>query len=302
MERSGTGRRRRVGEFIHDHRPTPYSSSIHGVRLLCPSAWCGRSPLYNPQPNAHITETREVCYPWHPWYGRTVTVREALTRRHQAVLRWCLDSDDGDKALEIPHCFRQRLLRLTRFILCSLRASRLGRRLGLLMADSSQVALVAGGICHNCTPLTTYFVRQKIVLNPLTPCFYLPPQIMRQGWDLGDTLEAAQLAPPDLAVGDYIVILRAGQDNNRETLSSAALSILEPTNQSPVCDDAVESPSLLWPPNHKFVDVQITGITDPDSESAHCQCLKRYPGCSNSRSSYNQLIYRSIVFLVFVMF
>lgn len=38
-------------------------------------------------------------------------------------------------------------------------------------------------------------------------------------------------------------------------------------NQPPDCSDAVASPSELWPPNHQFVDVSITGVTDPDGDA-----------------------------------
>jgi hypothetical protein len=39
------------------------------------------------QPNTHSTERREVYYPWHPWYGRSVRVYEALVQKGQAVFR-----------------------------------------------------------------------------------------------------------------------------------------------------------------------------------------------------------------------
>ena len=51
-----------------------------------------------------------------------------------------------------------------------LRASRLGRRLGLLMADSFQVGLVAGGICH----FDHLLCATKNSSNPANPLF-LPP-------------------------------------------------------------------------------------------------------------------------------
>ena len=63
----------------------------------------GGVPHYiNRQTNAHITEAREVCYPWHPWYGRVVAIREVLTKGHQTVVHCCLEPDEGGKALEVP--------------------------------------------------------------------------------------------------------------------------------------------------------------------------------------------------------
>ncbi len=52
--------------------------------------------------NAHNTETRTVCYPWHPWYGHTVTVRASVVRRDRAIYRCQLEPDAFVKSLEIP--------------------------------------------------------------------------------------------------------------------------------------------------------------------------------------------------------
>jgi hypothetical protein len=37
-------------------------------------------------------------------------------------------------------------------------------------------------------------------------------------------------------------------------------------NGPPVCGTAVPSIASIWPPNHKFVDVSILGVTDPDGD------------------------------------
>jgi hypothetical protein len=37
-------------------------------------------------------------------------------------------------------------------------------------------------------------------------------------------------------------------------------------NNAPVCDDAYPSIDTIWPPNHKFVSVDILGVTDPDGD------------------------------------
>jgi len=66
--------------------------------------------------NAHITETRAVCYPWHPWYGRAVVIRTALVKRDRSLFHCQLEPDDRVKSLEIPQwmfeptlCGRMRL-------------------------------------------------------------------------------------------------------------------------------------------------------------------------------------------------
>ena len=54
------------------------------------------------QLNTHNTKLREVCYPWHPWYGRSVVIHDAFVRHGQAVLRCTLDHQERSRALEIP--------------------------------------------------------------------------------------------------------------------------------------------------------------------------------------------------------
>jgi hypothetical protein len=38
------------------------------------------------------------------------------------------------------------------------------------------------------------------------------------------------------------------------------------TNRPPDCSGAGSSVGELWPPNHKFNDVAVTGVTDPDGD------------------------------------
>ncbi len=40
-----------------------------------------------------------------------------------------------------------------------------------------------------------------------------------------------------------------------------------PTNAPPICSAAVPSARTLWPPNHKGVNVSITGVSDPDGDT-----------------------------------
>jgi hypothetical protein len=37
-------------------------------------------------------------------------------------------------------------------------------------------------------------------------------------------------------------------------------------SQPPDCSDAISSIDILWPPNHKFVDINVIGVTDPDGD------------------------------------
>ena len=42
----------------------------------------------NRQNKTHITETREVCYPWHPCFGQSVLIKRSMVRIGKAIF-WC---------------------------------------------------------------------------------------------------------------------------------------------------------------------------------------------------------------------
>jgi hypothetical protein len=54
------------------------------------------------QSNAHSTESREIRYPWHPWYGRPVWIHRAFVKAGQAVYRCSLEQNLVGPLLEIP--------------------------------------------------------------------------------------------------------------------------------------------------------------------------------------------------------
>jgi hypothetical protein len=54
------------------------------------------------QRNTHNTEQREVVYPWHPWYGRSVWIYQARTRAGRALFFCGLKQNWDVRALEIP--------------------------------------------------------------------------------------------------------------------------------------------------------------------------------------------------------
>ena len=57
----------------------------------------------NRRHNAQKTEVRSVCYPWHPWYGRSLVIRESLVKNGVAVYRCGLEAGDiTSRSLEIP--------------------------------------------------------------------------------------------------------------------------------------------------------------------------------------------------------
>ena len=54
------------------------------------------------QSNTHSTESREIRYPWHPWYGRPVWIHRAFVKAGQAVYRCSLEQNLEGPLLEIP--------------------------------------------------------------------------------------------------------------------------------------------------------------------------------------------------------
>ena len=95
------------------------------------------------QPNTHNTESRTVCYPWHPWFRRSVVVYETLVKYGHSVCRCGLEEERTRRAIEIPTwmfesatCSRLRVMRVPLVdgdTLCTLKTvlrstSRSGRR------------------------------------------------------------------------------------------------------------------------------------------------------------------------------
>src|SRR5215471_3857220 len=54
------------------------------------------------QHNTHIRDIREVCYSWHPWHGRPVSVHATLIKRGQAVAHCSLEGVQTSRVLEVP--------------------------------------------------------------------------------------------------------------------------------------------------------------------------------------------------------
>jgi len=86
---------------------------------IFPAACCRSVPDGNGsdctsrQLNTHITESRVVLYPWHPWHGRTVSVFNTVAKNGDEVFRCGLESMETAWPLEVPQwmfdpaaCFR----------------------------------------------------------------------------------------------------------------------------------------------------------------------------------------------------
>jgi hypothetical protein len=54
------------------------------------------------QSNTHSIESREVHYPWHAWYGRTVWIYQSLKKDGEGILRCRLEQDQRGSLQELP--------------------------------------------------------------------------------------------------------------------------------------------------------------------------------------------------------
>ena len=54
------------------------------------------------QQNAHVTERRDVLYPWHPWFGLTVHIHQVVEKGLTGTLRCSVDGVGSGRWLELP--------------------------------------------------------------------------------------------------------------------------------------------------------------------------------------------------------
>jgi hypothetical protein len=72
------------------------------------------------------------------------------------------------------------------------------------------------------------------------------------------------------AAGDYYLVLQIGSfDATGGGVIGAQLHVdnIYSINQPPDCTQAEAGPDMLWPPNHRFHEIAILGVTDPDGDA-----------------------------------
>ena len=100
------------------------------------------------QHNAHVTERREVLYPWHPWFGMTVHVHQVVERGLTGTLRCSVNGVASGRWLELPAWMFDRAICLPISLASSPRAHlvALGSLLNLLIElRHSPPAIAAAG-------------------------------------------------------------------------------------------------------------------------------------------------------------
>lgn len=82
----------------------------------------------------------------------------------------------------------------------------------------------------------------------------------------GCSAEAAVGAPIDTTlIGSNSFTITATDVAGNTVVTTVDYLVVEP-NQPPMCVSAIATPSRLWPANHQMVPVEVTGVTDPDSD------------------------------------
>ena len=80
-------------------------------RVVCNPVNCVVEPrCTSRQRNTHSTQSKEVCYPWHPWYGQCALIHETLVKSDKAVFRCSVELDGFPSALEVPQWMFDRAL------------------------------------------------------------------------------------------------------------------------------------------------------------------------------------------------
>lgn len=75
------------------------------------------------------------------------------------------------------------------------------------------------------------------------------------------------LAPNQtLSPGTFTFTVRV-EDARGESSAPSTFSLIFVDDRAPVCAAAAPSVAILWPPNHKLVEVAVLGITDPDGDA-----------------------------------
>jgi hypothetical protein len=69
------------------------------------------------------------------------------------------------------------------------------------------------------------------------------------------------------AAGSYSVTVTITDVDGSTASAQTTIVVPAPKNSPPACAKVIASPGLLWPPNHKFVLVRLSGATDPDHDS-----------------------------------
>ncbi len=73
---------------------------------------------------------------------------------------------------------------------------------------------------------------------------------------------------------DELTAIAEGDPNaDVRLVARQAIATIEAANAPPDCSQAVAVPSLFWPPNHKMVEMEFGGLSDPDGDEISISVL-----------------------------
>ena len=87
------------------------------------------------------------------------------------------------------------------------------------------------------------------------------------GWTVAiDGENVVTVTAPEGAGDPVIITFTASTEYCSEVVCSDSDDATFTPNLPPDCSEAYADPGCLWPANHKFVDIVIMGVTDPDGD------------------------------------
>ncbi len=125
--------------------------------------------------------------------------------------------------------------------------------------------------------VTRYYISQEYPVNPATAVVLGERQIPPLA--PGEESQRPQVVlrvPSTLPAGTYFLdacadapnsIVETNEANNCASSSLQVVAGFLPPNAPPICAQATAIPGLLWPPNHRFVEVGIAGVSDADGDA-----------------------------------
>jgi len=103
MQRSASDKGRDSASATGMKRSLSVMPVRHPVLAVClPTRHARDGHCTSPRRKTHISESRIVHYPWHPWSGRCVFIDERLDKNSLVVFRCHVEETQQWSALEIP--------------------------------------------------------------------------------------------------------------------------------------------------------------------------------------------------------
>jgi hypothetical protein len=97
-----TVRRRHAGRHYFGNGWIDRGSMKRQLGAHDPTRLRDRAASVSPGDGSTELPLRKVCYHWHAWFGRSVTVDEVLIKSADAACRCDLDDASDQRSLEIP--------------------------------------------------------------------------------------------------------------------------------------------------------------------------------------------------------